>query len=202
MKQLLLKPAVSGRIAELYSQMETAYGQIAARLHFSCQGCPDNCCDSYFQHHTYIEWAYLWEGLAALSGQEREIILERARTCVSESEKTLAKGKRPNQMCPLNQEGLCVLYSHRLMICRLHGVPAALTRPDGRKLSFPGCFRCQELISQMEGADPGNISLDRTELFRRLVDLEVALVGHKRHMLPKVKLTLAQMLVLGPPKLP
>jgi hypothetical protein len=81
------------------------------------------------------------------------------------------------------------------MICRLHGVPAAFTRPDGQKLKFPGCFRCQELVA----ADNAITPLDRTQFFRRLVSLEIGLLGNRRMTAPKVKLTIAQMIVNGPP---
>jgi hypothetical protein len=97
-------------------------------------------------------------------------------------------------MCPLNEEGLCVLYPHRLMICRLHGVPSALTRPDGQTMRFPGCFRCQEVVGEKETP-----ALDRTALLRRLAGLEMAWLGPRRRTLPKVKMTIAKMLVEGPP---
>jgi hypothetical protein len=44
--------------------------------------------------------------------------------------------------------------------------------------------------------------MDRTNFFRRLVELELGLLGQKRGSAPKVKLTLAQMIVQGPPQLP
>jgi cell division protein YceG involved in septum cleavage len=49
----------------------------------------------------------------------------------------LAREERPQLMCPLNEEGRCSLYLHRLMICRMHGVPSSLTFPNGqtKKLS-------------------------------------------------------------------
>lgn len=187
----------SGKIAALYERMEQAYDQVARRLDFSCTGCPDNCCDSFFLHHTYIEWAYLWQGLNGLPGERREALLGRAARYVAESEAMLARGERPDLMCPLNDEGLCSLYAHRLMICRMHGVPAGLTRPDGKTMRFPGCFRCQELVGDSEEVP----TVDRTGLYRELVSLETALLGHKRHIMPRVKLTIAQMLVQGPPNL-
>jgi hypothetical protein len=70
-------------------------------------------------------------------------------------------------------------------------------RPDGQKMDFPGCFRCQELMSKNISAEP----LDRTQLFKRLVELESGLLGQRRMSAPKVKLTIAQMIVKGPPEL-
>ncbi len=196
MQELVLEPGAAQQLARLYADMENAYEQVAASLCFSCDGCPDNCCDSYFKHHTYIEWAYLWAGLATLPTAKVDLIRQRAADYILQSEKILARAQRPTIMCPLNEAGRCFLYSHRLMICRLHGVPAGLTLPDGRRLTFPGCFRCQEQT------DPTTrvAQLDRTIFYRRLVALEVELLGARRHYLPKVNKTMAQMLVEGAPR--
>jgi hypothetical protein len=193
--EILLKPELSRQMAELYHDMEAAYDNTANALGFSCSGCPDNCCDSYFLHYTYIEWLYLWQGLKSLDASLRQIISDKAAKYVVESEAALAREERPIIMCPLNKDGLCALYSHRLMICRLHGVPSVFTRPDKQKISFPGCFRCQEHT----GADSLVPPLDRTRFFKRMVNLEIGLLGQKRMSVPKVKLTIAQMIVKGPP---
>ena len=195
--EIILKPEFSRQVTDLYQDMEAAYDQTAKTLNFTCSGCPDNCCDSYFLHHTYTEWAYLWQGLKNLEKGKLQDINEKAVQYVSEAEAALARGKRPIIMCPLNADGLCALYSYRLMICRLHGVPASFTRPDGQKLDFPGCFRCQEHIAAGNSGTP----LDRTQFFRKLVELEISLLGNRRMTAPKVKLTIAQMIVTGPPEL-
>ncbi len=193
----LLTPEFAEQVASLYRDMEKVYDSVAATLDFSCSGCPDNCCDSFFLHHTYTEWAYLWQGLYALSDRQLEEIREKSSACLAATEDALVRGKRPTVMCPLNSGGRCTLYPYRLMICRLHGVPSAFTRPDGRRMEFPGCFRCQE---QLASEKPGAV-LDRTEFFRRLVELEMQLLGGRQRVLPKVKLTIAQMIVQGPPLL-
>jgi hypothetical protein len=195
---LNLPPALSFGIGDLFHRMEEAYDQVAEKLSFSCKGCPDNCCDSYFQHHTYLEWAYLWQGMEQFGEEKREEIEKKAADCVLAVERALAHGERPQVMCPLNESGLCILYAHRLMICRMHGVPSAMVRPDGKRLVFPGCFRCQEEVA---GHKEGVPEVDRTAFYRQLVDLEHELLGHRRHYLPRVKMTIAQMLVKGPPEL-
>ncbi|MCA1742958.1 MAG: hypothetical protein LC631_03280, partial [Desulfovibrionales bacterium] len=86
---------------------------------------------------------------------------------------------------------------HRLMICRMHGVPTVHVRPDGRRLEFTGCFRSQESTADLDGFT----RLDRTEFYQELAMLEQAFVGPKIYSLPKVDLTLAQMIVHGPPRL-
>jgi len=196
--EIIVTPEFADRVAKLYHDMEEAYDRTAKALDFSCSGCPDNCCDSFFLHHTYTEWAYLWHGLKSLEAGRLKAITDQASRYVINSEAALAKGERPTIMCPLNTEGLCSVYPYRLMICRLHGVPASFMRPDGQKLAFPGCFRCQEHVA----ADRNSIApLDRTGFFRRLVELEIGLLGSKRMTAPKVKLTIAQMIVKGPPTL-
>lgn len=192
-----LAPTMATRIADLYRRMEQAYDIVARQLDFTCDGCPDNCCDSYFQHHTYLEWAYLWEGLKALPEARRKLILERAADYAAKCEEALANGERPVVMCPLNEEGRCALYAHRLMICRLHGVPSSLTLPNGQGKTFPGCPRCQEL-TRGKVAVP---TVERTPLLRELAMLEQELLGPQRGVLPKVKKTIADMIILGPPQL-
>ena len=184
------------KAANLYHDMEVAYDRAAKDLDFSCSGCPDNCCDSFFLHYTYTEWAYLWHGLKTLDDNMLKTITEKASAYVIESEASLEKGERPIIMCPLNSEGLCALYPYRMMICRLHGVPTTFTKPDNQQLHFPGCYRCQEHISTKNALAP----LDRTQFFQRLVNLEIELLGNRKRTAPKMKLTIAQMIVKGPPK--
>ena len=194
--EIELTPEFVRQVADLYHDMEAAYDRTAKELDFSCSGCPDNCCDSFFLHHTYTEWAYLWHGLKTLDSDILKTITKKASAYVVASEASLAKGKRPIIMCPLNSEGLCALYPYRMMICRLHGVPTTFTKPDNQQLHFPGCYRCQEHISTKNALAP----LDRTQFFQRLVNLEIELLGNRKRTAPKMKLTIAQMIVKGPPK--
>ncbi len=197
MKTEDITPEFARQVADLYRDMEEAYDSTAAELDFSCSGCPDNCCDSFFLHHTYTEWAYLWHGLNTLDKDTLHAIIEKAADYIKKTEAALAKGKRPVIMCPLNSEGLCSLYPYRMMICRLHGVPNTFARPDGQKIEFPGCFRCQDIVSTKNS----KATMDRTSFFQRLVNLEIRLLGNKRATAPKVKMTIAQMIVKGPPEL-
>lgn len=195
--EIELSPDFVMQISDLYREMEDAYEQTAKDLDFSCKGCPDNCCDSYFLHHTYTEWAYLWLGLKTLTNAQLQNIRARAEDYVAATETALESGERPVIMCPLNERGLCTLYAYRMMLCRLHGVPATLTRPDGRKLEFPGCYRCQEFMPAENSIPP----LDRTRFLQRLVELEIGLLGRRRIIAPRVRLTIAQMIVKGAPVL-
>jgi len=195
MREKRLRNTPFERLSLLYSEMEGAYDLTAAKIGLTCRGCRDNCCKSYFQHHTYIEWAYLWKGIRSCSDEKQRKFVKRAGGYVRESRALLAQGLRPRIICPLNDKGLCGLYEYRLMICRMHGVPNSFHRPDGKKLLFPGCFRSQELCSHLEKVPV----LDRTPFYRDLASLEMAFVGPKIRALPKVDLTLSEMLVQGPP---
>ena len=197
MEAPILQPELAAKIADLYSRMEQAYDLVARQLDFTCDGCPDNCCDSYFLHHTYVEWGYLWVGLLELAPERRKGIETRAAEYGAASERALVRNERPQVMCPLNEEGRCGVYRHRLMICRMHGVPSSLTFPNGQSKKFPGCFRCQEIV----GARQAVPMVERASLFRELVALEQELLGAQHGQLPKVNKTIADMILLGPPRL-
>jgi hypothetical protein len=186
---------IFGRLADLYARMEAGYDELATRLGLSCSRCTDNCCLSYFQHHTYIEWSYLWLGLKTLDSGHRQAVLERAQNNVSQSQEIRAQGQRPRLMCPLNEEGLCILYPYRLMICRLHGVPNQVRMPNGQTRQFPGCQTCQELTANWDRVP----LLDRTPLYIELAQLERDFLGSLANNLPKVDMTLSEMLVRGRP---
>ncbi|WP_456385708.1 hypothetical protein [Desulfolithobacter sp.] len=202
MKEIFLPPELSRELADIYAEMQEGYDEVARRVTMTCTGCPDNCCDSWFQHHTYSEWAYLWEGLRSVNDALLERILKRAEEYVRDSKKILARGERPQLMCPLNENGLCALYDHRMLICRMHGIPATMTRPDGQLLRFPGCFRCQEIVEKRYEDENAAPAMDRTPLLRRLAALENELLGNRRHLYPRVRKTIAEMIVEGPPRIP
>ncbi|MDW7771495.1 MAG: hypothetical protein SCH71_01255 [Desulfobulbaceae bacterium] len=198
MREIILPAELSARLADVYAAIQSEYDRVAGQIGLTCTNCPDNCCDSYFLHYTYAEWSYLWEGLQSLDAGTRDRITDQAKLYIEESRRTLSSGIRPQHMCPLNCEGRCLLYTHRLMICRLHGIPATMTRPDGRMLRFPGCFRCQEIVnaSPREKEPP---TMDRTSILRKVAAIESELLGGKRHLYPKVRRTIAEMIVHGPP---
>ena len=199
MKEVILDDVLSAEVASIYAAMEAEYDTVAKAINFSCDGCPDNCCDSYFQHHTYTEWAYLFQGIREQSEEKQEAIMERAKRYLLDCAAAEAKDERPQVMCPLNEDGRCILYKHRLMVCRTHGVPAVMRRPDGQKLAFPGCFRCQAIVKKKYVHDSEAPQMERTPLLQRLVAVERELMGEKIHLIPRVKLTIAQMLIQGPP---
>ncbi len=195
MKKIMPR-VVFKKLSKLYQNMEDSYQIIAEQIGLSCADCPDNCCTSYFRHHTRVEWAYFIKGLNQVPESLRQKIAQRAENYVEKARQDLARGKTPDIMCPVNENGLCVLYEYRLMICRLHGVPTIHTRPDGKNLVFTGCFRSQQRTGEISSYS----RLDRTIFYKELAMLEQAFVGSKIARLPRVNLTLAEMIVLGPPR--
>jgi hypothetical protein len=202
MKEITLSPEVTKEITAIYQAMQEGYDQISGEVGLTCEGCPDNCCDSYFLHHTYSEWAYLWQGLHQLDPEKLEQIISRANEYIAQSAEALAKGNRPQIMCPLNDNGLCGLYHHRMLVCRMHGIPATLTRPDGQFMRFPGCFRCQEIVKEKYKPETDAPAMNRSQLFRQLAAVESRLFEERRHLYPRVKKTIAEMIVEGPPAIP
>jgi hypothetical protein len=102
-----------------------------------------------------------------------------------------ACGRTPRRMCPLNREGRCGLHSHRLMICRLHGVPHELCFPDGTVSRGQGCP-----VFTGRFPDRDYIAFDRTPFYRKMSALEQEFrkaTGLDR----KFKMTIAQMIAHG-----
>ncbi|MCG8531362.1 MAG: hypothetical protein MI749_11925 [Desulfovibrionales bacterium] len=186
-----------GKLAALYKRMADAYSETASQAGLSCAGCEDNCCYSYFQHHTYIEWAYLWKGLHALPDEKRKYFIECATDVVAQYNTALANNERPHVMCPLNEDGLCGLYEHRLMICRMHGTKNVMVLPNGEHRYFQGCYKFRQ---QVEGLEDFQIPmLNRTPFYQELAQLEIKFAGSALQTAPRVNLTLAEMIVQGPP---
>lgn len=188
------KRTLSRRLAALYVKMAQAYSKAAPDT-FTCADCEQNCCVSHFQHHTHVEWHYLWEGMNALPEEKRADYLSRARENVAQTRAALARGEVPKVMCPVNDDGKCGLYEHRMMICRLYGVPNMLLGRAGL-MQFPGCPKCMELVEGLEYA-----RVDRTALYKELAQLEMEFLGSRRNQTPRVDMTLSEMLLAGPPKL-
>jgi len=171
------------RLEKIYLSMDQAFEGLAAFYGFDCQGCQDNCCHTYFYHYTIAEYLYLLQGLFALPGEKGEEVMERARVMGD-------PGKKEDYLCPLNQDGRCLLYSHRTMICRLHGLPFEFRRPDGRREEGSGCSKLED-ERRIRGLPYRRI--DRTPFYTDLACLERNIreeIGYSQ----KLKKTIAEML--------
>ncbi len=176
---------------DLYDRMGEAYDKSASCYDFSCGGCEENCCEERFYHHTLSEFLYLLHGLQTLDERKRDKIFASAREVSALNRMHDAEGQTRRIMCPLNSDNLCGLYEHRLMICRLHGVPYKMRRPDGNETQASGCHRRDWDMSPEKSADR---ILGRTDLYRELSCIEIGLrqklgFGHR------IKMTIAEMIV-------
>jgi Fe-S-cluster containining protein len=178
-------------LEQLLTRMDQAYRQTAGAAGFECRGCLQNCCRTLFFHHTLTELLYLKAGLAGLSAEVHNRILERAAGAVDRMRGT-EQAQQPSivTMCPLNEQDRCMLYAHRPMICRLHGLPHRLQRPDGKILSGPGC---DDFYRQCGSAS--SAALDRTPHYTAMAGLEKAL-RQKWDFGARIKMTVARMVVV------
>lgn len=101
------------RVDELCAQITVKY-----EAHIACRkGCADCCrCFTLFP----VEAEALSTALRELPRFRRDYIRQRVKSAPS------------GDACPLLEEGACLLYSARPIICRTHGMPILVVR-DGRR---------------------------------------------------------------------
>jgi hypothetical protein len=164
--------------------MDQAFSALASFYDFECKGCDDNCCTTHFYHYTMAEKLYLFHGLSTLNLSERAEALQRAqRMCAPDAQS--------NYLCPVNVNGRCTLYSYRTMICRLHGLPYLMIRPDGKGGEGPGCAKFER--ERTEKGRPYR-RIDRTPFYQELAFLERK-IRQELSVQERSKKTIAEMLV-------
>jgi Fe-S-cluster containining protein len=174
------------RLSEIYRAIDSAYSEALRRYNFSCDGCPDNCCVTKFHHHTLVEDLYLEEGLKKLDEAELSAIASRAEEVVKAHK---SSGENVEVMCPLNENGSCVLYEYRPMICRIHGVPYELFR--NFKMEYgDGCYR---FIMEKENV-PKDFRINRTPFYLEIAQIERE-VREKLNFTGRYKKTTAEMVL-------
>lgn len=175
--------------ARLFTNMDEAFELAAGKAGFVCKGCEDNCCRTLFYHHTLMELLYLRSGLAAVPPVMQHRLKVRAAEVHRQMNALVRRGETARVMCPLNEKGRCVLYAHRPMICRLHGIPYELRRPDGRMPTGPGCDDYY-----IQCGHSNRVRLDRTPLYTAMADFERRL-REQLGFIRKIKLTVAEMII-------
>jgi hypothetical protein len=171
----------------LYRQMDQAWHRVAQLHGFECHGCDENCCQTFFFHHTHIECALLYSGFQQLPEKMRQLARQRADAVADGA----AQASLPRQMCPLNIDDRCMAYRWRPMICRLHGVPHRFPKSGGYGVG-PGC----KAFYQSAAADAGP-QLDRTPFYRSLAQIE-AQFKKDLDLTARFKMTVAQMICHWP----
>jgi Fe-S-cluster containining protein len=178
----------SRKMNNVYDLMDEAYDSVQRHYGFGCKGCRDNCCTQRFHHHTLAEYHYLKEGLKQADPELARQILRKARVVVESYQKEQELGEILPLMCPVNFEGLCRLYEHRPMICRMHGLPHRFKRSDGREERGGGCARFGEAHPEPDW------TVDRTKGYTALARIEGEI--RKRTMNgQRVNMTTAEMLM-------
>ncbi len=174
-------------LAALYDAMDKTWNKIAEGYHFKCNGCEDNCCKSLFFHHTYIEKAYLLHGFNALDSNRKEKILGKAANYCKRTFPQSPEIKSLKICCPVIEDGRCLLYPYRPMICRLHGLPHELSKPGFKPVKGAGCNA--GLFD-----DKPYIKFDRTPFYQQMAQIELAF-RQDLNKPGRIKETIAQMLV-------
>lgn len=183
-----IQRAFMERLQFIYAQMDRQYGRAAAYYQFYCNGCDNNCCATRFHHHTLLEHFYLRQGYNALEAAERRRIQTEAANNRRQMRAADALNRTIRMMCPLNSKGLCVLYIHRPMICRLHGLPHELHKPGRQPVYSPGC----DAFTRQCG-DKSYYPFDRTPFYRQIAALEQEL-RKAAAFNARLKMTVAEMI--------
>jgi len=169
--------------------MDEHYRKTAAYYGFNCRGCDENCCMTLFFHHTFAEFFYLMEGVDALPADIRESLYKKAEAADRQASKISQNQKPYRLMCPLNKDGLCILYERRPLICRMHGIPHELRTPGREKTFGPGCA-----AFYAQCGSTTYIPFDRTPFYMEMANLEKEL-RQKLGISQKLKKTIARMLI-------
>ena len=176
------------RLEKIYAHMDKKYNQAAEYYGFTCTGCINNCCLTRFYHHTLLEYLYIKKGFSNLNADIRSDGKKKALEVLKLTAEADKNQQTPHFMCPLNLDGLCLIYHFRPMICRLHGIPHELTMP-GRSISCgPGCDEFTKLYGSKE-----YYKFDRTPFYIKMAGLEKEL-KKAAGITEKTKMTIAEMI--------
>jgi len=168
--------------------MDKAFDKAASHYGFKCNGCENNCCKSFFYHHTYIEKDYLLSKANDFTLEEKIALKKSAESylAIVLSDNTELK-KKP--LCPLNKNEHCSLYKVRPMICRLHGIPHHLSIPGKDITKNPGCDAGASFFNSTS-----YYSFDRIPYYQEMARIEKE-YRQKFAKPGKIKQTIAHMLL-------
>jgi len=177
------------RLQNIFAGMDRQYAAAAQFYGFQCRGCEDNCCRTRFYHHTYLEYLFIRRGFDELDAPGQRAIRAKAAAVCRQTELADKQGLAVRLMCPLNHDGLCILYRYRPMICRMHGIPHELHKPGQPVMHGPGCGAFDEQCS----AKP-YFKFDRTQFYFEMAGIENEF-KQAAGLTGKIKLTIAEMIL-------
>jgi Fe-S-cluster containining protein len=166
------------RLKELFKEIDLVYSNTAENLGFSCNGCDgEKCCTVDLIVHTSAEQLLIKRGVVSLDTDLQNQIIARASSIKRAKEANPHSEQYRSAICALNFDGLCALYDHRPMICRLAGIPHKIIRPDGSQITGPGCNIFHEKCADKT---PEHI-IDRSPFYKRMAQLETEAVKETGH---------------------
>ncbi|NOX21241.1 MAG: YkgJ family cysteine cluster protein [Nitrospirae bacterium] len=173
---------------QIYEDIDREYQSAAEFYQFSCEGCEENCCSTVFYHHTLIEYFAVLDGFDELPEDIKQEALDKARDYIKELNKYRGKEEQLKIFCPLNFDGLCKIYKHRPLICRIHGLPGYFKHPTKGIQQFSGCKRFEKLKNQSRER-----LIDRTMFYTKIATLESQLRRDMNYVI-RFQKTIAEMI--------
>ncbi|MBU1053173.1 MAG: hypothetical protein KKC46_05000 [Proteobacteria bacterium] len=177
------------RLELIYNKMDDKYNKLCSYYGFYCTGCVDNCCFTRFYHHTFAEYLFIKKGFETLDLVNRNDLKVKADLICKQTIELDNSGLPVYLLCPLNHDGMCVLYAYRPMICRLHGLPHELLLPGRENKLSPGC---DEFKVQCDSKE--YMKFDRTPFYAEMAALEKDM-KKALDISERIKMTIAQMLI-------
>jgi hypothetical protein len=178
------------RLSAVYDEIDREYDETARFYdNFSCAGCEDNCCQTVFYHHTLIENLYLIEGFEGLAHEKKKASVEMASDYLVELSTHPFDDSDLSLMCPLNVDGLCILFRYRPLICRIHGLPGTLSSMRKGDQHWEGCGRFETRHGKSISRE-----IDRTPFYTKIASIEGDL-RKEMVFVQKYKKTIAEMIL-------
>ena len=146
------------------------------------KGCTGNCCRVHLSVYP-VEAVSLYLALHNLAPAMRHRIQDRARH-------TNSFGP-----CPLLEDGACLMYDARAVICRTHGLPISTEYQGRRTVGF-----CVKNFKQLKPIPDEDI-IDLAHLNRSLAETNIRFVQKNPNLLPSAdRFTLAEALLRQSPQ--
>ena len=163
-------------VDQLCCQIRQTYGN-----HIACKkGCPGNCCQRHITVFP-IEAAVFARALSRLSPELANHIQHQARQSTSFGP------------CPLLEDGACLMYDSRAIICRTHGYPILSEYNGRRSVGF-----CHKNFKNLPAIAPDRM-IELAPLNQRLAALNHRFVHAVGCRIPAAeRVTVGQALLMDP----